>query len=122
MTKEKMLEDIRKACVANDPSILDLKFGLRIYHKKRGFGTIIDTTHLKFDEEKDVIYAPFIADNCEVLGRPITLQDILLAIHKKTDSILGKEEKQMITMYDLTKTPQDQEIKTIQFIHSLICV
>ena len=61
---------------------MELEFGCRIKHKKRGYGTLIDSTHLVFENEKESIYAPFIDGNCEILGKPITLAVVLLAIEK----------------------------------------
>jgi len=76
MTHEETIKRIQELV----PSIMELEEGCKIKHKKRGYGTLIDSTHLVFENEKESIYAPFIDGNCEILGKPITLAVVLLAL------------------------------------------
>jgi len=91
MTNEETIKRIQELV----PSVMELEFGCRIKHKKRGYGTLIDSTHLVFENEKESIYAPFIDGNCTILGKPITLAVIFQAIFqsllKQNDS--DSEEK-----------------------------
>ena len=78
MTHKKTIKRIQELV----PSIMELEFGCRIKHKKRGYGTLIDSTHLVFENEKESISAPFIYGNCTILGKPITLAVVLMAIQE----------------------------------------
>ena len=78
MNHEKTIKRIQELV----PSVMALEFGCRIKHKKRGYGTLIDSTHLVFENEKESIYAPFIDGNGTILGTPITLAVVLMAIAK----------------------------------------
>lgn len=88
------LEIIRKACIAANPSILDLKFGCEVKNKKFGYTFFVSFC----DKENEVVvYCPkefdnqfhhdsiehFEAGKMEILGRPIRLADVLLAIAHK---------------------------------------
>lgn len=88
------LEIIRKACIAANPSILDLKFGCEVKNKKFGYTFFVSFC----DKENEVVvYCPkefdnqfhhdsiehFEAGKMEILGRPIRLADVLLAIESQ---------------------------------------
>lgn len=83
------LETIRVACIKADPSILDLEFGCEVKLKRNlhtrfkgergmiagtpeGYAIAFENGHLMMTEDGE--------DDIEVLGRPIRLADVLLAI------------------------------------------
>lgn len=83
MNNQQKLEYIKQLCIKANDSILDLVFGCKVRHKKRGIAKVIDSTHLSFENEIEVVYTPFIDGNAEILGRDIQLADVLLAIGKE---------------------------------------
>ena len=121
MTHEETIKRIQKLV----PSVMELEFGCRIKHKKRGYGTLIDSTHLVFENEKESIYAPFIDGNCTILGKPITLTVVLRAIDESRNVWLGFElrNQQLILLEDWNLSKDnfnDQSEETKAFIGELI--
>jgi len=92
MNREQNLKDIRKACITANPSIIDLKFGCET---SKGVITAV------FESQGDYSYAMtpssttwhgrfgtaearrIPSDSFEIIGRPIRLADVLVAISKK---------------------------------------
>lgn len=68
------------------PHKKELAFGCKVKHKKRGIARYVGINkrvkNLWFDNEEEPIYAIDIGGNSEIIGQPIRLADILLAIKK----------------------------------------
>lgn len=86
-TREGMIALIREKCIEANPSILDLKFGcVFTYGRKGKKGTFIrrntrDMVEFKTEDEGHSFCGN--DDIIEIIGRPIRLADVLLAIWKK---------------------------------------
>lgn len=139
-TLKQKIADIRAACIAANPSITDLVFGCRIKDWKKGEAIIVGVEKYS-NGESDCYYqfynkiphpimelSPY--HNWEIIGRPIRLADVLLAVTQiprikmfSQAVIMGAEEPRKIAEIwdlrndDLTK----QSPKTIDFIHNLLC-
>lgn len=83
------LQKIRAACIAANPEITELKFGCEIYDHMDGqkhFVTSVnnlgthDMTVLFQGEIVRMVSGVYEKNNYEILGRPIRLADVLLAI------------------------------------------
>jgi hypothetical protein len=91
-SREEQLEAIRGKVIAVVPEIMDLKFGCQVKNKRGVPFTVIDNfegrpiilTHFLLHEMPQMMDAKDEIDkgNVEILGRPIRLADILLAIGK----------------------------------------
>lgn len=141
---EKQKEEIRAACIKANPEIVELKFGCRveydteiyeylgvepiangqfhrIHHRTRDYPVTVRGVNIV--KERDL----------KVIGRPIRLADVLLAIDKVPlpkhfvflpsgniymfeSGVLGTP----VATWNLLKSFEDQEPETIAFIHSLI--
>ena len=96
MTKQQKLEEIRLACVKANPN-------------------------MDCSNEDDGVYCP---------QHHVALQDILLATQKKTSEYLRitgytdheEDDIQVMRVFDLTKSVDDQDDGVIEVVHSLICV
>ena len=97
MTKQQKLEEIRLACVKANPSMKVMDCG--------------SPCHCHIERVRDV-----------------TLQDILLATQKKTSEYLRitgytdheEDDIQVMRVFDLTKSVDDQDDETIEFIHGIL--
>jgi len=162
MTKDELREKkeaVKTAIVAAVPDIMELKFGCRIFipgadnHSnkgKRGFGTMLETfvgrkiSWSGYDATDDRISAlmdsgairPMFGiakNNVEILGRPITLEDVLRAIgtihgpyvvvsdngrfHKRVAPMKHEELGDWVLGQPLDSQPDE----TIDFLYDLIC-
>jgi len=131
--KYKQIEQIRQACIKVNPSILDLKFGCRIKNKITGdINTVIDGNvfggkilHWNWNINEARILT---IEEIEILGRDITLEDILMAIKSKnTPMSIDVNGYFFIVSADLsnkhwhlTKSLQDQSDECIEFIFNLL--
>lgn len=154
MTKEQKIEYIRNACIKANPSIKDLMFGCVVEQKYTASKTttVIDGIHETIDKEQYVYtthgrtaeriylerYKP--SDNyiLRIIGRPIRLVDVLLAMeaNKKwppyrigTHGLFFVAKEVSPTpmyistgvMWDMSKDDLTlQSDETISFIHSLL--
>ncbi len=97
MTNEQKLEVIRKACVAANPEIMELKFGCLIktkdgiQHYGQGLEDSNDGGFRSVDEGCGCCSNNQYYDKgqFEILGREIRLADVLLAIQAKYQKING---------------------------------
>lgn len=90
MTKPEKIEEIRKACILANPEIVELKFGCEVIdkgfnHQNNSKGVFIalameDNIFMVY-ENGDVSWA-ISKSQIEILGRPIRLSDVLLAIER----------------------------------------
>ena len=110
---------IINACVANDPSIMEMKFGTKIKLKDRDVEEcrivttslgLIQTIDYVNDSEKFWIHSKHKYDEIvEILGRDIWLHDILFA-HRFTDggvALAVSENGEFWTFGGLGKQPTD---------------
>ena len=80
------LQLIREKCIAANPEIMELKLGCKIVNKYRNkmpvslFVCKNGNTYRTFHEVFGYEDSP--SENFEILGRPIRLADVLLAISK----------------------------------------
>lgn len=87
MTHPSKIDFIRQACIKANPSILNLEFGCEIEIEKFGVGKYLGTTNdfptgwFSLNQE---IY-PLIGHKYKILGRPIRLADVLVAIGKDAE-------------------------------------
>ncbi len=140
------LQTIRLACIAANPSILDLKFGCEFSFKNG----VKNCVALSSDEWKrlhfwvlfpglepkyDSLPRKEIEKYIEILGRPIRLADVLVAIDKKgTDANLwvnvsggfawtsiGTDCREFETTWNLLSDDlRDQSPETLEFISNLL--
>lgn len=140
------LEKIRKACISANPEILALKFGCKLQHKDYS-----DTIHI-FLNIKECgwmqaiqLFNDFVVDikldKYKVIGRPIQLADVLLALDKSPDikavvsdkghfrvldnclygqKIVKAGKGQIACDWNLKKPLEEQSKETIDFIAGLL--
>ncbi len=145
-TKTQKIEEIRKKCIEANPEIVELKLGCKtskgmitsIFESNGRYGYAMTpyTTHWD-GANGEAIAKRYSADNFEIIGRPIRLADVLLAIEirkptmKITDSDnidYGKmvditEEEKIKAMFDWDLKSDDlekQSEETISFLHNLL--
>ena len=91
------LKTIREACIKSNPSILNLEFGCEVIFNTR---KLFITGHALSDEKQVLIGDKFESkyfvkkSDLEIIGRPIRLADIVLALHTKlspTQDLIFKE-------------------------------
>lgn len=122
MTIKDKIECIRKACIASNHSIVDLKFGCKIIFEVEPYmpnmlHRIVGTdVYVVIDENPDAK----ILGEFKIIGRDIRLADVLLAIVKI--SITDKSLVSFIyTEWSLVKDSlEDQSPETIEFIFNLL--
>ncbi len=159
-SREIKIEEIRKKCIEVNPEIVELKFGCLIKNPNKllGTGILVEADEnekfiswqIHYPDMNDDIFCSFksknrgtswhkpITPNYEILGRPIRLADVLLAItmHDPIRYIAisapgswleiknGKYQNCMedgMQAWDLLKDSlTDQSDDCINFIHSLI--
>lgn len=103
--REDNIKIIRAACVAANPSILDLVFGCEVAHAS-GKMTIVsdyysdlDTKLFTLRGEAGNIFRESqkaAKQHYEILGRPIRLADVLVAIKEKSQTIEGLADDKFI--------------------------
>lgn len=160
MTTQQKREAIRQDCIAANPEIVELKFGCFITDKHTilisqggDFGNEILQTFDTDTEEVGGIFASHIDDGSggsrletvddliesgelEIIGRPIRLADVLLAIKEPEDKVYcvavcgrfywsyADSDSHYIStgaQWNLRKNSlDDQDEPTIDFIHSIL--
>jgi hypothetical protein len=135
-TLEKQKEEIRAACIASNPEIVELKFGCDIrFALTEGGGSLatvlfrydgdyVTASYAKFHNNKAGMVSRHL-NKIEIIGRPIRLSDVLLALKEYTDaSDTGKRinTERIVKRWNLrTDDLEAQSSETLSFIHSLIC-
>lgn len=129
MEKETYIKQIREACILANPSILDLKFGCEILYidvRVRYIGMIEDYYEILPTVNGNNMAHP---SECVILGRPIHLSDVLLAIPdnyieirlSKPIVLLVNHDKKTNTQWNLhSDSLEDQSLETLAFISSLL--
>lgn len=103
--KLKQIEHIRKACIEANPEIVELKFGCEIEQPLKSAGYRVgriasfsgsddgtDTTsyyHVMFGMSVDKVYV----NEFKIIGRPIRLSDVLLAVKQEDLNLENKFKK-----------------------------
>jgi hypothetical protein len=145
MTKPELLEKIRLKCVEANAEILELKFGCVVMAEVRLEGTILPSHTIL----KHTIYSIegidgmaryhgvgqqhssfWRSDIKEIIGREITLEDVLVAIRTLPlesplrDIITSAHplyrEGTTIKLWQLTKPLSDQSEETLKFIYDIL--
>lgn len=133
MTKEQKLKKLKEAIISAVPEIIELKFGCEIYIEgcdyvftfvaKENENYILKTEEGGYT----IIPAP---GYIKILGRPITLEDVLIVLPEKlyVNSKTGKfghfhnHDHFNPPVYWKLNKPLDQQSKeTIDFLYNLIC-
>ena len=129
------LELIRKKCIETNPSILDLEFGCEVMLRNSSIVNVICSIS-KNEEGEEYVFTTYGAtadkvylrkkfehDNYikKVIGRQITLADVLMAIERKyhTDSFWSYFEN-LILKWNLKEPLGNQSEETIDFLYSLL--
>lgn len=131
MTNQEQLQKIREKCIESNPEIVELKFGCELKHnstkniwKATGKHSWSDGVAIVLTDKGIVQWEK---DTYEIIGRPIRLVDVLLAI-KSIDYVimfdgtfLDKYDLETGAKWNLLKdnlTLQNEE--TIRFIYELL--
>lgn len=92
MPREQAIERIRKAVIKAVPEVMELKFGVRVKYKtqewfflKKGSGYMSNRDYLILYDEKGNTSNPH-PKYVKILGRPIRLADVLLAMRGKVSN------------------------------------
>ena len=120
MTKEQKIEEIRKKAILVNPEIVELKFGCEIKYDnknvrlvRQGFtGNWLLETGLSVD-----------ISDYKIIGRPIRLADVLLAIMRKSDynNPTRNETFDLIRLWNCADDNlENQSEEMITFIHELL--
>lgn len=134
-TRQERIEAVRRACVRANPEIVELKFGCDIVDENKHRYTFLHfspmqlaamdfTTANVFDGEV-VRGITFRISKTKIIGRPVRLADVLLAIEKK-DAGYGEEEWMLNRMmfgsdkWNLLKDMEDQSDETLEFISRML--
>lgn len=138
LTKQQQIEAIRAACVAANPEIVELKFGCAFLWKeklndKEEYAALFENWKSRTDDtirclmtlgQQGIVEKSHIV---KILGRPIHLADILLAMwigEFDSEAALKIEQEkvhQLVVMWNLRKDSlEDQSPETISFIHHLL--
>lgn len=136
----KHYEHIRKVCIAKNPSILDLVMGCEVRYYKSSetewwyyvWTVVWHTRDIDIDDELKVMYNNnlFYVSDYEILGRPITLQDVLLALSEKLDNwdtinmhintrwqlVFRDSEYPLLYDYDLSKPLSEQSDEVLEWL------
>ena len=120
------LEELKAVIVKANPSIMNLEFGCEIEYKKKVLKvlTVRDVTYLYVLNDDDLPeHIPLRVDLFKILGRPIRLADVLLALG--ADGFVDKEQENNIMnclvrweYTDDNLTHQSPE--TINFLHKIL--
>jgi len=151
MNIDNNLQKLRKAIIKEIPEIVELKFGCRIKSKKNpdNVGRYIvkerkeyrgGITFVYYDVVNSLMHDIPLVINCgelendyKIIGRPITLSDVLRVLNKKPGLKLSSKPNaitisghfiingEMVCRWDLSKTLDQQSQETINLLTSLIC-
>jgi len=134
MTNQKYIEEIRKVCIKANPEILELKFGCRIGNERKyrleyvGFNNRQHCLALWKDGEQSLLFVDNVKQE-EILGRPITLADVLLTIafgktvgFIRTDTGLieiDQNPSELLSLWNLKENLENQSEETIEWLYKL---
>lgn len=141
MFNNQKIETIRQACIKANPEIVELKFGCEVETLNWGKVTITQNgdDYVEYilpdgtrgDEDTQIYFEKEIQN---ILGRPIRLADVLLAMEGKIsndslslhsggyrDFLWYQDEKIQINFWNLLKDSlSDQSEETINFLYQLL--
>ncbi len=137
MTTPDKIEEIRKACIEANPEIVELEFGCLFQIKGAKYPQPIIGIKWKENEDTGIDEIDYFRDiyggkvgytnSIEIIGRPIRLADILLAIevkleNRKDNEILKMEEFQHVTSNWILSQEnlEKQKEYLISFIHNVL--
>ncbi len=145
--KNQHIETIRKACIKANPSITELKFGCRFFFKENNspcvyLNTWKSYTYFMYGHpatpylSHSIKTGEFEEIPLEIIGRPITLADVLLAISRSSNGRGYAVESDGTFMYsediyrnhwvseyerwNLTKPLEQQSPNCLEFIANLL--
>lgn len=162
MNHQQKLEAVRKACIKANPEIVELKFGCEFYQKHRKTGEVLsDAVYVFVGRGIDVRETSFCLTNryagdaigcydgyasyevqseknmagyIEIIGRPIRLADVLLALNRKSNTSgywavdttgawldMRKSVRHIMSEWNLRKDSLDEQSEeTISFLYELL--
>ncbi len=136
LTEQEIDNKIRELCVASNPSIMDLVFGCEISRRFEQYHHIIidaNAVNGSYRFENDIIMTKEMIEQekgLEILGRPLQLADILLAMNEKELKLAnGNTEKLLIDnselpdimwAWNLTLPYSQQSLETKIFLLELL--
>lgn len=119
--KEELIKEITDI-VAQYTDVMELKFGCRVLYSKEPHEpqeVTIGSPYIIVGEE---VYNPWNLDErgylYNIIGRPVTLEDILITIDKKDSHIYVSSND--LRNWRLGKPLHEQSEETLQFIKDLI--
>jgi len=131
------LKQIREACIKANPEIVELKFGCEVKIPTRKFYDWVFIEELqrtkdrfKFTalkgEGRSNAFSEINKDEFEIIGRPIRLTDVLLAMDNRKFYRFAKtmdEANELAWDYWNLKDDNlnNQSPETLDFIHNLLC-
>lgn len=147
MTREEQIKSIREKCVAANPQIVELKFGCSLVRKDAdiGWNAVVTNSpryrggtgyeYFSSDHWNQIQQSTEqITDEYEIIGRPIRLADVLLAMNDHAPLACshsggflkgGREWKyrEPVVRWNLRADDLEQQSdECIEFIHSLLSV
>lgn len=151
--KQEYIQTIRKACIEANSSILDLKFGCELQrpNSNRNYKVIEDigwganpdkvwinsvpfgSMELPIEIEKKKLVDKN-GDEWKILGRPITISDVLISLRSNRKAPIGidingyfldcddnMENLEILEInWNLLKSLEDQEESTLEFIANIL--
>jgi hypothetical protein len=126
-------QELRSAIVEAVPEIMELKFGCRVRLKSSTDDNVHIIIYSWETESGDRRYgidgyviADFKEKDFEILGRPITLSDVLRAMdNRRKENYTGMDnvnnQDYLLDIFDLEKDFDWQSDDVWRFLHSVIC-
>jgi hypothetical protein len=132
MTIEIIKKEVREAIIAAVPEIMELKFGCRVRLKSSTDDNVHIILSSRETESGDRQYGidgyvigDFKEKDFEILGRPITLSDVLRAMdNRRKENYTGMEninnQDYLLDIFDLEKDFDWQSDDVWRFLHSVL--
>lgn len=119
------LEKLTKIIQEEIPEIMELKNGCRLKIDWVGeggdFEELIFTGRTMHDNDDDTIMEDSVmGEIVENLGRPITLEDVLIVYKKKKDIKRSYQYEDILDVWKLNKPLKQQSPETIDFLYNLL--
>ncbi len=122
MTNLEKIEKIEIKCIEANKDIVALKFGCEIECRfGRGIVSGESDIHgmLAYFKGDGTYHSGEIGGNVRIIGRQITLEDILMAIKANGDVLTPKGLWELQELYQLGKPLTDQSPEFINFIYEI---
>lgn len=129
MTHQEKLAFIRAKCILSNPEIVELKFGCKIACEQSEQHSVVTVYDSFVECENGIDYSSY---EYKIIGRPITLADILLALKMRSNYGYIATNGEMFqsgrdiedgiagAKWNLLKTLEDQDEPTISFIYNAL--